>query len=61
MESNEQNKLKQNRNRLIDIENRLTAVRGEGVGGWVKKVKGLSKEKNLYKDSSMVIKRGKRG
>ena len=23
---------KQNRNRLIDTENRLTAVRGEGVG-----------------------------
>ena len=32
---------KQNKNRLRDTENRLTAVRGEGVGSWVKKVKGL--------------------
>ena len=35
---------KQNRNRLIDTENRLTAVRGEGVGGLGEKVKGLSQK-----------------
>ena len=28
------------KNRLIDTENGLTAVRGEGVGGW-KKIKEL--------------------
>ena len=34
-------KIKQNRNRLIDIENQLMAARGEG-GRWVvKKVKGI--------------------
>ena len=59
MESNEQN-----RNRLIDTENRLTAVRGEGeLKGWVKTVKGLSKKKNPQKlidtDNSMVITTGK--
>ena len=27
----------------MDMENRLTAVRMEGVGDWIKKVKGLSK------------------
>ena len=31
----------QNRNRLLDIENRLMVARGEGVGDWVKKGKGL--------------------
>ena len=30
---------------LMDIKNRLAAVRGEGVGGWVRRMKGLSKEK----------------
>ena len=50
MESN-----KQNRNRLIYKEHRLTAVRGKGVGDWVKKVKGLSKKK-----ISIVITGGKR-
>ena len=34
VESKEQ--YKQNRNGLIDTANRLTAVRGRGVGGWVK-------------------------
>ena len=33
------------RNRLIETENRLTAVRGEGVRGLGEKGKGLSKEK----------------
>lgn len=28
---------KQNRNSLIDTEDRLTVVRGVGVGGWMKK------------------------
>ena len=31
---------KQNRNRLIDTENKLTG--GRGVGGWVETVKGLN-------------------
>ena len=34
--------LMNNRNGLIDTEDRLTA---DGFGGWVKKVKGLSKKK----------------
>ena len=36
---------KQNSNRLIDAENRLTAIRGEGLRTWMKKVKGLRKTK----------------
>ena len=27
---------------------RLTAVRGEGVGGWVRRVKGLKKERKTH-------------
>ena len=50
MTSNEQNK--QNRNKLIDTENMLTAIRGEGAR--VKKVKGLAKKdthrKTQYND-----------
>ena len=34
----------------MDTENRLTAVRGEGVRGWVRRVKWLDKEKKK-KDS----------
>ena len=30
---------------LMDTQNRLTAVREERAGGWIRKVKGLSKEK----------------
>ena len=53
---------KQNRNRFIETESRLTAIRGEEVGGWVIKGKGLSKgEKLIDKDKSRVIARGKRG
>ena len=61
MESSEQNK--QNRNRLIDTENRLIAVRGEGVGGQVGSVKGLTKGKKrfLTTDNNIVITRGKGG
>ena len=29
----------------MDTEDRLTTVRGEGVGGWVRRVKELRKEK----------------
>ena len=52
----------QSRDRLMDSENRLTAVRGEEIGGWVRKVKGLSKEKKerlMDTDNSLVITRGK--
>ena len=55
---------KQNRNKLVDSENRLSAVRGKGnCRGWVKKVQGLSKlKKNLIgTDNSMVITREKGG
>ena len=44
MESNEQNKHKENRNRLIDRETNCPLSEGSGLGDWVKKVKGLSKE-----------------
>ena len=61
MESNEQIN-KQNRNRFIDTENRLT---GLGVlWDWVKNVKGLSKQRNknlIDANKSMVITRGKSG
>ena len=46
----------------MDIENRLTAVRWEGFGGWVRRVKGLNKENKerlLVTDNWMVIARGK--
>ena len=34
----------------MDTENRLAAVRGEeGLGDWVKKIKGLSKEKQTHR------------
>ena len=49
VESNEQNKLNSG-DRLMDTENRLTAVRGEGVAGWVRRVKGLRKIKTKKKD-----------
>ena len=32
---------KQNRNRLIDTENKLRVARWEGLEKWVKKVKGF--------------------
>ena len=41
MEFNEETE--QNRNRLIDTENRLTAVRG--LGDWEKKGKGIKQHK----------------
>ena len=59
---------KQNRNRLIDTENRRTAVRAEGFGGCMKKVKCLSKNQKKTKtktiklidvDNSMLITRKK--
>ena len=31
---------KQNKNRLIDAETKGVFTRGDGVGGWVKNVKG---------------------
>ena len=42
VEFKEQYKQTNNRNRLIDAENRLMVARRVGSGGWVKKVKGLS-------------------
>ena len=47
MKCNEQNKLTKSRNRLIDTENRLTAVRGEGVGGMGGKVEGIEQKKKI--------------
>ena len=43
---------KQNRNRLIGTEKRLTTVRWEGVGGYKTLVKGLSKTKLKKKNNS---------
>lgn len=46
MKSEEQNKLIK---RLMDTENRLAAIREDGIDHWVRRVKGLIKEKD--KDS----------
>ena len=45
----------------MDIKKRLTAVRREGIGSWVKRVKGISKEKKerLMDTDIMVIARRK--
>lgn len=32
----------------MDAENRVTAVRGQGVGDWIRNVRELSKEKQKY-------------
>ena len=62
MESNEQNKLINKIETDSDTENKLTAVSGEGLGDWVKTVKGLSKKsvktQLIDTDNSMVITRG---
>ena len=44
----------------MDTENRLTAVSGEGVGGWVKNDEGIKENKNslINTDNSMGIARG---
>ena len=38
---------------------RLTAVREEGLGGWMRRVRGLGKENNTHTDNAMVTARGK--
>ena len=45
---------KQNRNRLVDTENRLTTVRGVGVGRLGEKGKGLRKKKNPKHQTSQT-------
>lgn len=48
----------------MDTENRLTVVKVGGVGGWVRRVEGLSKEKKenlMDTDNSMMMARGKWG
>ena len=47
----------------MDTENRLTAVRGEGLRGWVRRVKGLDNEKKrlMDTDNCMVNTSGKGG
>ena len=61
MESNEQNKLTNKIERLIDTENRLTALIGEEgcivQGGKTEVIK----KKLIDTDNSMVITRGKGG
>ena len=52
----------QNRNRFIDRVQTDSCQSGMVLGSWVKKMKVLSKEKNLIDtDNSMVITRGKGG
>ena len=38
-------------NRVIDAENRLMVARGEGLGSWVKKAKGLRSTMVVTKES----------
>ena len=38
----------QSGDRLMDTKNRLTAVRGAGVGGRVRRLKGLNKKKMTH-------------
>ena len=48
----------------MDTEKRLAAVRGERAGGWVRSVKGLSKEEKerlMDADNNVVFARGKGG
>ena len=53
----------------MDTDNRQTDVRGEEVGGWVRRVKGLrkerkkkKKEKLMYTDKTLgCLPEGKRG
>ena len=55
---------KQNRNRLIDSENRLTAGGVEALGHPVKKMKGLGKKENKKPHRHrqlMLITKGKGG
>ena len=60
MESNELNK--QNRNRLIDTENRLALLKGRGLEGLGEKCEGSKQTKNLADtDTNTVITRGKGG
>ena len=63
VESNKQNKLTNEVETLINTENQLTALRGQGVGGWIKKVKRWSKGKRnpIDTDNSMVAARRKEG
>ena len=35
---------RQNRSRVLDTDDGLTAVGGVGVGAWVERMKGLSKK-----------------
>ena len=31
---------------LIDTENKLVVARGDGLGGWMKQIKGIMKQKH---------------
>ena len=44
-----------------DTEKSLTAVRGEGLEGGMKQMKGLRKKKTIDTDIRVEITRGKRG
>lgn len=46
---------KQKKNTLIGIENKLTVVRGDGRGGWVKKVKGSKRYDPLVIKKVIII------
>ena len=46
---------KQNRNRLMDTENRLTAVKGEGVGGHGEKGKGIKHTQTTHRARQHIV------
>ena len=59
MESNEQNKLTNNRKRITDTKNSLTAVGRGQVGALGEKGEGCEQRGKLTDTDSMVITRGK--
>ena len=46
---------KQNRKRLMDTENRLTAVKGEGVGGHGEKGKGIKHTQTTHRARQHIV------
>ena len=51
----------QNRNRIIDTEDRLTVVRGKGDGGLGEIGEGIREKTKTHRLNSMVVTRGEPG